>query len=240
MHETEKNGKKIRFVGHRGGMFYRPQNSMAAFEYMLSRGIKWVECDVRLSSDGIPVVFHDERVQAPGSGNYEIRDTTAAELKNVDIGGGQTLPTVSDLLEKFGNSLSYDFDIKVLDAVDKVVELIREFEIQKNCMISSFYAEALQRAREIAPEITRGYLIDRLTGRLVNGKSAVRAAKLLKCKYFLPHFKLLSQDWAEAALAGGLHIIPWTVNKVEDAQRLIGYGVSGLISDKPDYLKALL
>ena len=107
-------------------------------------------------------------------------------------------------------------------------------------MISSFYAEALQRSRKIAPEITRGYLIDRLTGRLVNGKAAVRAAKLLKCEYFLPHFKLLSQDWAEAALAGGLHIIPWTVNKVEDAQRLIDYGVSGLISDKPDYLKALL
>ncbi|MCF7809891.1 glycerophosphodiester phosphodiesterase [bacterium] len=240
MPDTDKNGKKIRYVAHRGGMFYRPQNSMAAFEYTLTHGIDWIECDVRLSSDGIPVLFHDERVQAPGRGNCEIRETTAEELRTVDIGGGQTLPAVSDLLDKFGNKLNYDFDIKVLDGVDKVIELVREYGIQENCMISSFYAEALQRSREIAPEITRGYLIDRLTGRLVNGKAAVRAAKLLKCKYFLPHFKLLSQDWAEAALAGGLRIIPWTVNRVEDAQRLIDCGVSGLISDRPDYLKALM
>jgi len=240
MLNTKNKHKTVRYVAHRGGMFYRPQNSIAAFEYSLSRHIDWIECDVRLSSDGIPVLFHDERIQAPGRGNREIHEMTAKELKAIDVGGGQYMPSVRDLLEKFGNGLNYDFDIKVLDAVDKVADLIEEFGIQENSLISSFYAEALQRSREVVPEVTRGYLIDRLTGRLVNGKAAVRAAKLLDCEYFLPHFKLLNQEWADVAIAEGLSVIPWTVNKIEDARRLIGYGVSGLISDRPDYLKAVL
>lgn len=240
MDGLKQKSEKLRFVAHRGGLYYRPENTLAAVEYISGQGIDWVECDVRISRDGIPVVFHDERFQAPGRGNQEIRELDAQVLSTIDVGGGELLPTVRVLLERFGGKLNFDLDIKVLDAVDKVVALIREFGLERRVIISSFYVEALQRSQELAPEIARGFLLDRLTGRLVNGRAAVRAACLLECEYFLPHFKILKPEWAKAARSKGVKVIPWTVNQVSDAQRLIEFGIDGFISDRPDWLKAQL
>jgi len=238
--ELKQIDRKLRFVAHRGGLYYRPENTLAAIEYISVQGIEWVECDVRMSRDGVPVLFHDERLQAPGKGNREVRELDADVLRTIDVGGGQMLPILREVLERFGSKLNFDLDIKELDVVDKVVGLIKKLELESKIIITSFYVEALQRSRELAPEIARGFLLDRLTGRLVNGKAAVRAAGLLDCEYFLPHFMILKPEWAKEAQSRGLKVIPWTVNQVKDALRLIDFGIDGFISDRPDYLKALL
>ncbi|HHE46081.1 MAG TPA: glycerophosphodiester phosphodiesterase [Bacteroidetes bacterium] len=231
---------QFHLIAHRGGLYYRPQNSMAAFEFILNRGIEWIETDIRLSSDGVPVLFHDERIHVPGAGLHQVRELSCSELQSIDIGGGELLPTLGELFDRFSDRFYYDFDIKDPDAVDVVVPIIRRYELAERSVLSSFIPDALQRALEIAPEIHRGLLLDNLTGRLVDGRHAVNAARLLECEYFLPHHRILKPEWVETAGSEGLKVIAWTVNQLADAQRMLNMGVDGLISDRPDYLRGLV
>ena len=144
------------------------------------------------------------------------------------------MPTLKTVLRRFGRELRFDIEIKELDAVERIIPLIFDLDLVERVMVSSFLPEALQTARDIAPAIPRGLLVDRLTGRIVGGKSAVKAAMMLGCNYLLPHYKALSAHWITDAQSEGLMVVPWTVNRLDDGKALIDLGVNGLISDRPD------
>ncbi len=213
---------------------------MAAFEHSVALGVKWAECDIRLSRDLIPVLHHDDRIPLPAGGDKGIRELDCRELGRIDIGGGETVPALKEVLSKFGQALFFDLELKELDAVEKVVQLVKEMELSARVIVSSFIPEALQLARDIAPDIPRGLLVDRLTGRIVGSKSAVKAGAMFRCEYFLPHFTALSLDWVSAAKNEGMKVVPWTVNRQGDGVRLIDLGVDGLISDRVDQFFPLL
>lgn len=223
-------------VAHRGGSYYKPENSAAAFHLMRENGIRWVECDVRLTREELPVLIHDERLSVPDAGLCAVRDLTYQQLYELDIGGGERVMTLEALLADPESELNYDIEIKELDAVEKVVNLVEKYKLVKRVILTSFNPEALQVIKDMRPEIRRGLLVDRLFGRLIRGKNVIRAAVMLGCNYFLPHFHRLTHQEVEAAHHEGLLVIPWTVNSKEDAQRMLEMGVNGLISDRPDYL----
>ena len=220
-------------IAHRGGLYYRPENTMAAFENAREMKISWIECDVRISRDNIPVLIHDERIFSNGGTRPMVRDLDYREIREFDVGGGEYIPTLEQVLTKFGSDLMFDLEIKELDAVEKVAQVVSKCIDIERVMFTSFIPDALQIARKFAPEIVRGLLVDRLTGRLAGGKSAVKAALLLGCDYFLPHFHRLSPEWSRAAHSEGLKVIPWTLNKIENVEKMLSCEVDGLISDDP-------
>ena len=134
----------------------------------------------------------------------------------------------------------FDLEIKELDAVEDVIQVVNECTMPERVMLTSFIPDALQTARQLAPGIVRGLLVDRLTGRLAGGKSAVKAARLLGCDYFLPHFHRLSTEWSRAAHNEGLKVIPWTLNKIENVEKMLSFEVDGLISDDPPVVKRMI
>ncbi|MFH0766353.1 MAG: glycerophosphodiester phosphodiesterase family protein [Calditrichota bacterium] len=223
-------------IAHRGGLFYRPENTRAAFSHIVERGVRWIETDVRMTHDGVLVLCHDDRVTMPSGDLEAVRDLTYRQLRSHDAGGGETIMRLKDLLDEFGGRLSFDLEIKELDVVPKTVDLLREYRLERRVFLSSFMPEAMQEARELAPEIDRGLLVDRVVGRLVGGKGAVNAAILLDCRYFLPHLNRISASWVQTAHDAGMKVIPWTVNRPEDMKRMISLGVDGVISDRPDNL----
>ncbi len=231
---------ELLLIAHRGGLYYRPENSLAAFEHSVLLGVKWAECDVRLSRDHVPMLHHDDRIDLPAGDDKGIRELDANELAKLDIGGGEPVPSLREVLERFGEKLCFDIELKELDSVGKVVEVVLELQLSGRVMISSFIPEALQLARDIAPEIPRGLLVDRLTGRIVGPKSAVKAGAMFHCEYFLPHFTALSADWVLAARNEGMKVIPWTVNRLDDGKRLVDLGVDGLVTDRVDQFFPLL
>ena len=134
----------------------------------------------------------------------------------------------------------FDLEIKELDAVGEVIKVVKQCIESERVMVTSFIPDALQTARQLAPEIVRGLLVDRLTGRLAGGNAAVKAAHLLGCDYFLPHFHRLSPEWSRAAHNEGLKVIPWTVNKIENVEKMLSCVVDGLISDDPRAIKNMI
>lgn len=231
--------KKFRLVAHRGGLYYRPENTLAAFENMAEMGIEWVECDVRLTNDQVAVLFHDESLPGHGARTGFVRDLPYKTLSEIDVGGGERIPTVDDFLKHFSNRFHFDIEIKELDVVEAVIKSVKKHHLEDRVLISSFIPEALQNCQNIAPEIRRGLLMDRLVGGLVDTKSALKAATLLRCECFLPEYRTLNPTRVKMAHDSGLKVIPWTVNRLADAQQLINFGVDGLISDRPDYFREL-
>lgn len=231
---------QLLLIAHRGGLYYRPENSLAAFEHSVSLGVDWAECDIRLSRDLVPVLHHDDRIDLPSKGDKGIRELDRQELASFDIGGGERVPTLQEVLEKYGNTLHFDIELKELDTVERVIEIVLEMQLAGRVIISSFIPEALQLSRDIAPQIPRGLLVDRLTGRIIGSKSAVKAGVMFHCEYFLPHFAALSADWVSAAKNEGMKVIPWTVNRLDDGKRLVDLGVDGLVTDRVDQFFPLL
>ncbi len=227
-------------IAHRGGLYHRPENSLAAFEFSVKQGIEWVECDVRLTHDDIPILRHDDRLSTPRNGWKAVRDLNFEQLQSVDIGGGQRIPTLRDLFDKFSDKLHFDLELKEIDAVEKVLPLVQEFGVHDRIVITSFIPEAIQLVKESMPKISTGLLIDRLTGNIAGPRSTVKAASLLGCQLVAPDYRLIKEEWVVTAHKADLQIMAWTVNHMLDGVRLVEVGIDGIISDRPDIFKSLI
>ncbi|MFC2150718.1 glycerophosphodiester phosphodiesterase, partial [Calditrichota bacterium] len=177
----------MRLIAHRGGLYYRPENTMAAFGNILGAGIEWIECDVRMSADGVPILFHDDTLDIDGNGVRLVSEMTREQLMLHDVGGGEGVPSLEDLFTKFHDVMCFDVELKEIDTAEVTMKLIDRFDVVERCMITSFIPDALQICRDLNPDVARGFLVDRLTGNLVDIKSTVKAAKLLECVAILPH-----------------------------------------------------
>lgn len=76
-----------------------PENSLLAFEKAVSAGIG-IELDVRLSSDGVPMVFHDRTLKRMCGDSRQVLALTADELKRLHLDGtDMKIPTLEEVLE---------------------------------------------------------------------------------------------------------------------------------------------
>ncbi|MBT3232483.1 MAG: glycerophosphodiester phosphodiesterase [Calditrichaeota bacterium] len=227
-------------VAHRGGLFNRPENTLAAFDYCLEHQITWVECDIRLSKDEVPVLIHDDRLEMPHGNMRSVRDMTFKELSSIDVGGGEHIPTLKMFLERFRDNLRFVIEFKELDGTRRVIKLIKKLGVEDRVILQSFIPDVLQIAKDTAPEIPRGFLVDRIAARLAGQRSVINAATLLKCHYFMPHHLLLNSKLTSAAHDEGLKVLPWTVNRDEDVARMLELGVDGIITDRPKHFQKVI
>src|ERR671938_850947 len=95
----EQERGRVWVVGHRGAMGHCPENTLASFERGLELGADWIELDVHLSRDGALIVIHDETLDRTTNGHGLVRERTLAELRQLDAGQGQRIPTLDEVLE---------------------------------------------------------------------------------------------------------------------------------------------
>jgi glycerophosphoryl diester phosphodiesterase len=102
---SSQNGNKLEVIAHRGFVDSFPQNTMLAFTSAIRRGADSLECDVQITLDGIPVVFHDTTVNALTNGNGAISTLTLAEVQALlidEVAGtaysNTRIPTFAELL----------------------------------------------------------------------------------------------------------------------------------------------
>jgi glycerophosphoryl diester phosphodiesterase len=222
---------------------------MAAFRLAAEIGADGVELDVRLCKDGEAVVFHNSRVDETTDGGGRVKDLTLTELQELDAGGwfapdfaGERIPTLAQVLHELGPRLALDIELKtdglLSDGLEaEVVRLVEDSNLVHRVAISSFNPLALWRVRRLnrfisigliyAPDQPR-YLRDRWLGPLVRPNA------------LHPRWDMLDQERVAAAQRQGLQVTPWTCNDADTALRLVGWGVDGIITDRPDLLYDLL
>ena len=233
---------------HRGASAHAPENTLAAFELALAQQADAIELDVKLSSDGYVVVFHDATVERTTNGKGRIQDLTLAQLKQLDAGGffseayrGEKIPTLEEVFEVVGKRTFINVELTNYRTprdhlVETVCMLIKKHNMQKRIIFSSFFASNLSKARSYLPTIPRGLLA--LNGLL---GAWARSFGFVFGKYDALHPYLSDMSQHQAARVHRLNrrIHVWTVNREEDMRRLFGWGVDGIFTDDPQLARRI-
>nr|WP_275901523.1 glycerophosphodiester phosphodiesterase [Cohnella algarum] len=234
-------------IAHRGASAYCPENTMAAFKRAIALGATAIETDVQMTSDGHPVLIHDESLQRTTGSPKLVKDVTLEELKRLDAGswfdpsfGKETVPTLGELLELVKpTSLQVNLELKNGVVVypnleETVIEEIRKYGMSDRIMISSFNHYSLVKCKRLAPEVRTGILY--MEGLYEPWEYAARVGAEALHAF---HYAVIP-EWAEQAARRGIVYYPFTVNEPEEMRRLLAAGVSGIITDYPDRLGELL
>lgn len=229
-------------LGHRGASAYAPMNTLPAFELALELGADGVELDVHLSKDGALIILHDFTVDHTTNSSGYVRDMTLAELKLLDAGSrfgekfkGTQIPTLDEVFESVGNKLFINVEIKSetqeTDGVEQAVaDCIVRHGVQRTVLVSSFNPLALQRFRQIMPDIPIGYL------HAPNWTFSPEVMEQVPHEARHPHHTIIDAPYMEWARKHSYRVNTWTVNDPARAIELRNLGVDAIITDKPDVI----
>ncbi|MFT4296609.1 MAG: glycerophosphodiester phosphodiesterase family protein [Micropruina sp.] len=224
---------------HRGASARQPENTIAAFAAAMDAGADGVELDVQLTSDGVPVVIHDEKVDRTHDGTGWVSSFSCAQLQKLRslvkpkgdpaITRIPTLAEVLDLIAPGRQQINIELknSVKPYKGLEtKVLALIGERKLADRVVLSSFNHYSLQRLRE------RGW-----TGEL----AAVHDGMLREpWRYFReldvqavhpPRHVLMVPGFVTRAHRAGFKVRVWTVNKSAQRQRCARLGVDGIFTD---------
>jgi glycerophosphoryl diester phosphodiesterase len=220
-------------IGHRGAKGYEPENTLIAFQKAIDLGCDAIELDVYLSLDGEIMVIHDEKIDRTTNGKGFVNQINVSELKTFLIDDKHEIPTLNEVFELANHNIFINIELKSYETTEKVVELIEKYVQEKNrnyndFIISSFDWNALQQVRFLNDDILIGVLTS------TDLDLAFTFAKFIKAKTINPYFHLLNEENVAKMQEKGFEIHTWTVNEIEDIEKMKSLGVDGIISDFPD------
>jgi len=226
-------------IGHRGASGEFPENTLLAFGQALAQGADGLELDVRLARDGAVVVIHDPTVDRTTSGSGAVGAHSLAELRALDAGRGEAIPTLDEVLERFP-ATPIILELKEVGVAEPAARCLARHDAAGRVLVGSFEGAALA---PFAPPAWHRSASRRETG-LAWLLSRVGLGVPGPCEAFtVPerHGRLHIVDarFVDAARRAGRPVHAWTVNEVEQARRLRALGVSGLITNYPARMKAL-
>ncbi|MDR3589521.1 MAG: glycerophosphodiester phosphodiesterase family protein [Negativicutes bacterium] len=210
---------------HRGASRQFPENSLAAFSAAILQGADFLELDVRLSRDGIPVVIHDSTVDRTTGHSGQVGELTAARLVQYGI---PLLDTVLALgSEKVLFNIELKPDSRPESLVRLVLDLIGSHRLELQVLLSSFDQIALQLIKKRNSSILTGLLYeDRLP-------DPAALARRLQADALHPHFRLMNRRLTALMQAQGLYVIPWTVDRPSAWFYFRKIGANGVITNFP-------
>jgi glycerophosphoryl diester phosphodiesterase len=137
---------------HRGGARHPAlaglENTRAAFAHAVALGYDYLETDVQVTRDGVLVAFHDTLLQRVTDGVGSIEELDAADLARIRVGGSESIPTLSDLVEGLAHT-RFNIDVKSDAAVEPLARLIRDRDLYARVLVGSFSGRRVRRFRRL-------------------------------------------------------------------------------------------
>lgn len=227
------------FIAHRGGIVAGvPENTLAAFREAIRQGVHVIEVDLRGTKDGEVVIMHDETVDRTTNGSGKVADMTLAELKQLDAGGGESIPTYKEVLQLVsGTGVSLLLDIKLSPVLDKaaVVRLTEQYNAVLNVIVGTRDLDDLRSFQELNPNLrTLGFInnVEDIEPFILADVNIIRLWPVWIYEYpdLIKRVHALGKPvWATAGTAPR-----------EELEKLIKLGVNGILSDYPALLYSLL
>jgi glycerophosphoryl diester phosphodiesterase len=229
---------------HRGGASEAPENSWAAFRHAVSLGYRYVETDVRATSDGVAIAFHDPALLRLTGRDGLVRDTPWREVRRLTLADGQGVPRLEELLGAWP-ALKWNIDVKRPEAVAPVVEAVRRTSSAARVLLTAFSDWRVARLRRALGGATALG-----AGRLEVAALAVAARLGLALPTVRAHavqvpishrgFQVVDGRFLRACHRAGAQVHVWTVDDETEMERLLDLGVDGLMTDRPSVLREVL
>lgn len=236
-------GEPAFIAAHRGDRANFPENTLPALEAVLHSDFDFVETDIQLTADGVPVLFHDETVDRTTNGTGLLADKTLAEVKALDAGSWYSrefvflqVPTLQEFLDVFTDSKKKAMlELKGVwtpEQVRVVTDLVYLHGVQNRVIFQAFEYETLGSLAEVAPILPR-VLIQRYLP-----SDPVALANEYGVIAILTSYASVEErpDAVAEMHEAGLGIILYTLNKKGKWSDALELGVDGIITDRPSSL----
>jgi len=238
---VKANRQEILVVGHRGACGYEPENTFTSFDLAVKQGADILEFDVHLTKDGVPVVIHDDTLQRTTSGSGKVAQKSLAEIKTFNAAAKKAghsfepIPTLEDVVVKYLDKVRLMVEIKHGSNVykgieEKVISVLERAHAIKQSEIISFDFDCIRRVRVLREDVSTGIIF---VGKI---SDFTRLAKQIGCSALHPsHDYVTSEDMRQARETTNLQIYVWTVNGLEEIQRLCNVlKPDGIVTNYPD------
>ncbi|WP_059102846.1 glycerophosphodiester phosphodiesterase [Shouchella shacheensis] len=230
---------KTEIYAHRGlsGLF--PENTMTAFQKAADVGADGIEFDVQLAKDGVPVVIHDLTINRTTNGQGAVKSYTSRELQRFTASGkfpriNERIPLLEELLEWLQTRPHLKLNVELKGGVDDraaacevVMPMLQSFGVLPRTVVSSFDHPTIKTVKEWDERIETAALTMNALYGVSNYLKTLRAEAL----HF--HVPTLLKSEAEALMAEGVLLRPFTINDSAQLKRYMQWGCAGIFTDYP-------
>ena len=220
-------------VGHRGAAGYEPENTLLSFGKAAEIGVDWIEFDLRRSADGHLVVVHDDTVDRTTNGRGKVGEMTLEELKKLDAGKGQQVPTFQEVIDFAKGRVKLIPEIKQQGIEMEVLDVIDRNDIVNDCIVSSFHGYSIRRCKEFHPQLQTAAIFSHLP---IDFKA--EALDIMADVLFLRK-DIVSAALVEECHRNGFTVNIWNADTPEEIRKYADMGPDFMSSNYPDRLKRL-
>jgi glycerophosphoryl diester phosphodiesterase len=238
---------------HRGGCALGPENTIAAFDLGRAAGADGLELDVHMSSDGVVVVCHDDLLDRTTNASGPIHARTAADLARVDAGHryadgaggfpfrglGIGIPTLREVLSRYRDMLMIiEMKEDSAEMGQAVAAEVRAAGAVDRVCAAGYGQRSLDAARAALPEMATSasrpeaqWAVYRSIAGWPVRRASYHAFQVPETAGWL---RIISPRFIRHVHDAGRRIQAWTIDNEPDMRRLLGWGIDGLISNRPD------
>lgn len=231
-------------VAHRGASADCPENTIAAFDRAIADGCDAIELDVQLSRDGVAVVFHDWTLARGGLRGRRLDRLDAAELRALDVGGGERIPTLREVLHRYGRRVTLLLELKVheraraaggrLALATAVRSVVQAEDLVDRVLLLSFDAETL------AACAGRGRPPAALNLSAPRRPTPTLRRQAERWQGLSFDVRTLSPRVAAVVHEAGKPVMVWTCNTARRVRRALACRADAIMSDRPAWLRDYL
>jgi glycerophosphoryl diester phosphodiesterase len=233
---------------HRGGAEVHPENTMEAFAAAVALGYRYLETDVHVTTDGVLVAFHDDRLDRVTDRQGLVADLPWSEVKAARVAGREPIVAFEDLLATFPEA-RINVDPKHDAAVAPLIRLLRDARVAERLCIGSFSDRRVAEIRReigtaactaLAPWEITALRLGSWGLRPLLERLRRRPGRCVQIPVRGNGVTLVEPRLIAAAHELNLPVHVWTINDGIEMSRLLDLGVDGLFSDVPGALRDVL
>ncbi|SVA69054.1 uncharacterized protein METZ01_LOCUS121908 [marine metagenome] len=212
------------------------ENTIPSIKKAIELGVDGIEIDVFKCKSGEIIVFHDKKLNRLTNSSAYIENLSFDSINKIKVMGEYRIPELIEVMNVLPNEIFLNIELKGEETAKKVNEIITEF-INKTqskldrFIISSFNWSELEKFRSFNSKIPIAILTDN------NPLNAIPVAKKLNAFAINPSYKLLNKNVVNQIKKEGLKIFPYTVNSINDIDKMKNLGVDGIITNYPERIK---
>ena len=237
-------------IAHRGSSYTAPENTIASARLAWKHNADAIECDIRLSKDGKIVVIHDATTLRTANASLDVSETSAEELRKLDIGlfkgleyAGERIPFLEELLATVPAGKQILVEIKCgKEVLPPLKDILTASGKISQVVLVGFGLETLATAKQMMPQVPGYWIRDTVSDKVANRKyphdpAWIDQAKEKGLDGISVEAAGCTPDFAKAAKAAGQKFLVWTIDDPTEASRLRDLGIDGITTNRPDLIR---
>lgn len=223
----------MKIIAHRGASLEHPENTLAAFERAVEIGVDAIEADLLLTRDQKIVVRHDDLIHQ--NGNWaSVRELTLEQLKQLDLGQGEQVPSLEEFLERFLGRCSIVLDLKAVGLAQLLAKqvLSNSRSLDQLHVTSALHDEIVQ-IGQLCPQVDRSIVLASVPIQIKKLLEDAGVGQVSLCRAHL------SEEVLRHLRHLNVRVLAYPVNWPQEAQRFASWGVAGIFTDDPTAMQVL-